>query len=169
MQTILRGLIFLGLAVWIGGMLFFGAVVAPVAFGSLMPMVPDPALGLHLAGTVVRVSLLRLHDMGLVCGIILLVLTIVERAAKMTYRSIAPHLVLLALMLGLTAYSQYSVIPRMESLRIRAGAAMDNPEASDPAKVDFNRLHNLSTRLEGVVLLCGLGLIFLYARPEPAA
>ena len=66
MRTLLRSLILLALVVWVGGMLFFGAVLAPVVFGSVMPMVPDPALGLHVAGTMVRISLLRLHDIGLV-------------------------------------------------------------------------------------------------------
>jgi hypothetical protein len=166
MRTLVRSLILLCLVVWVGGLLFFGAVVAPVAFGSIMPMFPDAATGLHIAGTMVRESLLRLHDIGLICGVILLLLAIIERTSRMTLRSIAPQLVLLAAMMGLTAYSQFSVIPRMDSLRIQAGAALDNPAASDPAKVDFNRLHGLSTRLEGIVLLCGLGLIVLYARPE---
>ncbi len=169
MRTLVRSLILLGLAVWVGGILFFGAVVAPVAFGSVMPMLSDPVHGLKIAGTMVRVSILRLHDIGLVCGVILLLLCIIERTARLTWRSIAPQLVLLAAMLALTAYSQFSVIPRMDSLRIQAGAAMDNPSATVPAKVDFNRLHKLSTRLEGIVLLCGLGLIVLYARPEPAS
>lgn len=166
MRTLLRSLILLCLAVWVGGLLFFGAVVAPVAFRTIIPMFPDAAAGLHVAGTMVRESLLRLHTIGLVCGVILLLLAIIERTARLTRRSIAPQLVLLVAMLGLTAYSQFSVIPRMDSLRIQAGAAMGNPAASDPAKVDFNRLHGLSTRLEGIVLLCGLGLIVLYARPE---
>ncbi len=166
MRTLVRSLILLGLVVWVGGLLFFGAVVAPVAFGSVMPMFPDPATGLHVAGTMVRESLMRLHDIGLVCGVILLLLVVIERTARTTRRSIAPQLVLLAAMLGLTAYSQFSVIPRMDSLRIQAGAAMDNPSARDPAKVDFKRLHGLSTRLDGIVFLCGLGLIVLYARPE---
>ena len=166
MRTLVRSLILLGITVWVGGLLFFGAVVAPVAFGSLVPMVSDPAQGLHIAGTMVRDSLLRLHGIGLVCGLILLLLCIVERAARMTRRAIGPQLLLLAVMLGLTAYSQFSVIPRMDSLRIQAGDAIDNPASTDPAKVDFNRQHHLSTRLEEVVLLCGLGLIALYARPE---
>lgn len=169
MRTLIRSLILLGLVFWVGGLLFFISVVAPVAFGSVMPMFSDPALGLQVAGTMVRISILRLHDIGLVSGIILLLLCIVERAAHMTRRSIAPQLLLLAAMLGLTAYSQFSVIPRMEQLRIQAGAAMDTPAATNPAKADFNRLHNLSTRLEGLVLLGGLGLIVLYARPEPTA
>jgi len=59
------------------------------------------------------------------------------------------------------------VIPRMETLRIQAGAAMADQRSTNPARLDFNRLHKLSTSLEGIVLLCGLGLIVLYARPEP--
>lgn len=167
MRTVVRSLISLGLAVWVGGLLYFGAVVAPVAFGTLLPMFSDSAFGVHVAGTMVRNSLLRLHDIGLFAGLVLLLLTIVERAARMTRRSIAPQLALLAVMLGLTAYSQFSVIPRMETLRIQSGAAIDNPASTDPAREDFNRLHNLSTNLEGIVLVCGLGLIVLYARPEP--
>lgn len=169
MKTFVRSLILLCLVVWVGGLLFFGAVVAPVAFGSLMPMFPDPAFGVHVAGTMVRISLLHLHDIGLVSGLILLVLCIVERVANITRRSIVPQLVLLAVMLGLTAYSQFSIIPHMETLRIQSGAAIDNPASTDPARVDFNRLHNLSTSLEEVVLLCGLGLVVLYARPELAS
>lgn len=169
MRTLVRSLILLGLTVWVGGLLYFGAVVAPVAFGTVMPMLSDPAVGLHIAGTMVRASLLRLHDIGLICGVILLLLAIVEKTARLTRRSIGPQLVLLAMMLVLTAYSQFSVIPRMETLRVEAGAAMDNPSASNPAKEQFNRLHGLSTNLEGVVLLGGLALIVLYARPEPAA
>lgn len=167
MRTAVRSFILIGLVIWVGGLLFFAGVLAPVAFGSVMPMFPDAATGLHVAGTVVRISLVRLHDIGVVTGAILVLLCIVERMARTTRRSIGPQLVLLAAMLGLTAYSQWSIIPRMDALRVQAGAALDNPAASSPAKVDFNRLHGLSTNLEGVVLLCGLGLIVLYARPEP--
>jgi hypothetical protein len=169
MRTFLRSLILLALVVWVGGLLFFGMVVAPVAFGSLMPMFPDPALGLHVAGTMVRDSLLHLHDIGMTCGIILLFLCVAERVTRATRRSVGPQLLLIAVMLGLTAYSQFSVIPRMESLRIQAGPAIADPASTNPARVDFNRLHNLSTSLEGVVLLCGVGLIVLYARPELAS
>lgn len=167
MRTLLRSLILLALVVWVGGLLFFGTVVAPVAFESLMPMFPDPVTGVHIAGTMVRISLLRLHDIGLVCGIFLLVLCILERVSRATRRSIGPQLVLIAAMMGLTAYSQFSVIPRMDTLRIQSGAAIDNPASTDPARMDFNRLHTLSETLEEIVLVCGLGLIVLYARPEP--
>lgn len=167
MRTLLRSLIVLAIVIWVGGLLFFGVVVAPVAFGTLKPMFPDPAVGLQVAGTMVRDSLTHLHDIGLFCGAALLLLFIVERVTRATRRSIGPSMLLVAVMMGLTAYSQFSVIPRMETLRLKAGPAMADPGSTNPARIDFNRLHNLSTSLEGIVLLCGLGLIVLYARPEP--
>lgn len=167
MRTLLRSLILLALVMWVGGLLFFGAVVAPVAFESLMPMFPDPAVGLQVAGTMVRDSLTHLHDIGLFCGAALLLLFVVERVTRAARRSIGPPILLVAVMMGLTAYSQFSIIPRMEMLRIKAGAAMADSGSTNPARLDFNRLHTLSTSLEGIVLLCGLGLIVLSARPEP--
>jgi hypothetical protein len=169
MKTLLRSLILLALVVWVGGLLFFGTVVAPVAFESLMPMFPDPAVGLQAAGTMVRDSLTHLHDIGLFCGAAFLLLCIIERVTRATRRSIGPPMLLVAVMMGLTAYSQFSVIPRMEMLRIQAGPAMADPSSTNPARLDFNRLHNFSTSLEGIVLLCGIGLIILYARPEPVS
>ena len=166
MKTFLRTLILLAIVVWVGGLLFFGTVVAPVAFESLLPMFPDPAVGLQVAGTMVRDSLTHLHHIGLFCGAALLLLYIVERVTRATRRSIGPPILLTAVMMGLTAYSQFSVIPRMETLRLKAGAAMADPGSTNPARIDFNRLHNLSTSLEGIVLLCGIGLIVLYSRPE---
>ncbi|MES2220611.1 MAG: DUF4149 domain-containing protein [Acidobacteriota bacterium] len=168
MRTFLRTLILLAIVVWVGGLLFFGAVEAPVAFEHLMPMFQDQALGLEAAGTMVRNSLMHLHDIGLFCGAILLLLFMFERVTRATRRSIGPPVLLVAVMMALTAYSQFSVIPRMETLRLKAGPAMADLTSADPARVDFNRLHNLSTSLEGIVLLCGLGLIVLYARPEPS-
>lgn len=169
MRTVVRSLILLGLVIWIGGILFFGAVMAPVAFGSLMPMFSDAAVGIHAAGTMVRDSLLRLHDIGLIAGVVLLLLCIIERVTRMTRRSIGPQLVLLAAMLALTAYSQFSIIPRMDNLIVQAGPAMYVPSATNPAKQSFNKLHSVATNLDGIVLLCGLALIVLYGRPEPTA
>lgn len=168
MRTLVRSLILLGLVVWVGGLLFFGAVLAPVAFGSVMPMFPNPVFGVHVAGTLVRISLLRLHDIGLVAGVVLLLLCIVERVLRLTRHTIVPQLVLLAAMVGLTAYSQFSVIPRMETLRVHSGAGIASLQWNDPARQSFDRLHNMATHLDEVVILCGLGLIVLYARPEPA-
>ncbi len=169
-RTVARSLLLFCLAVWLGGLIFFGAVVAPVAFGTVMPMLPDPAFGVHVAGTMVRHSLLALHWMGLVAGAVMIFLFAVEWTMQWTRRSIAPCLAVLGAMLALTAFSQFSIMPRMEMLRLQAGSAIDNlaPDRADnPARAEFNRLHHLSTQLEGGVLIGGLVLTVLLARPEP--
>ncbi|HUZ05401.1 MAG TPA: hypothetical protein VMU62_08580, partial [Acidobacteriaceae bacterium] len=91
----------------------------------------------------------------------------VERVMQWTRRSVAPHIIVLAAMMVLTAFSQFSVIPRMETLRVQAGTVIDAPNSDNPARVEFNRLHHLSTQLEGGVLIGGLVLLVLLARPEP--
>ena len=166
MRTFLRSLILLALAIWVGGLLFFGAVVAPIAFGTLMPMFQDP-LWNRVAGTMVRSSLLHLHAIGMVCGIALLVLAIAERVTRATRRSIAPQLVLIAAMVG---------SPRIRSTlsfhawrRCVSRRAQLWPTPLPPIRRAWTSIAciNLSTTLEGIVLVCGFGLIVLYARPEP--
>ena len=166
MQTFIRSLILFALVLWIGGVLFFAAVVAPVAFGPVLRSIPDPATGLHIAGTFVRLSLFRLHTIGMACGFLLILLTLFEKATLSTRRSIKPHMILLAAMLLLTAISQFAIIPRMEVLRTKFPAVIDNSASTSPARTQFDRMHRLSTQVESGVLLCGLALIVLYARPE---
>ena len=66
-------------------------------------------------------------------------------------------------MLGLTAYSQYGIIPAMERDRLSAGGAIDAVAPDSPARADFNALHVRSTRVEGAVLLLGLAAVVLVA------
>jgi hypothetical protein len=66
-------------------------------------------------------------------------------------------------MLGLTAYSQFSIIPRMEGYRIAAGGAIDAVSADDPNRVAFNKLHGVSEKVEEGVLVGGIVLVVLLA------
>ena len=67
-------------------------------------------------------------------------------------------------MLGLTAWSQYSIIPHMEQDRIAAGGAIDSVPRTDSRHADFDRLHRESEHLEQAVMLAGLILVILLAR-----
>ena len=152
----LRALMLLCLIVWIGGIIFFAFVLAPIVF-TVLPTN-------ELAGNVVNPSLTRLHWIGVFVAIIFLLCSLLHNRLKHAQLRVfsASH-VLLAIMLALTLISQLSVIPRMQSLRSSMGV-IDSVSPSDARRVEFDQLHVWSTELEGGVLLLGLGVVVLTAR-----
>jgi len=139
------------LAVWVGGLVFFGFVAA-VAFKTL----PDA----HSAGAVVRGSLIQLHHIGMVAGIVYLVFTLALLGTQRDSHPVrAAELVVVMVMLALTGYSEFSVIPRMEKDRMSVGGDITAAPADAPAVEHFNRLHKVSVRVEGAVLIAGLLLL----------
>jgi hypothetical protein len=156
MITALRFLMMLSLAAWLGGIVFFGAVMAPALFSTLPSR--------HLAGSVVTRTLASLHMMGLVCGVLFLGASalhnyLVRGAAQL----ISTAHVLIVLMLLLTVISQFAIAPRMATLRADMGV-IDEVAPDDARRIEFNRLHVWSTRLEMGVLLLGLGTLWFVAR-----
>jgi hypothetical protein len=141
----------LALIVWVGGLIFF-----PVLAGTAFSVLPSP----HLAGLVVRRSLIILHWMGIVSGIVFLVTSTLYARAISVFS--ARHLLVL-LMLALTCISQFGIIPRMDRLREALGdvasAAINNP-----LRMQFDAMHVWSTRVEVVILLIGLVVTYLTAR-----
>ncbi|MHB1702228.1 MAG: DUF4149 domain-containing protein [Acidobacteriaceae bacterium] len=165
MLTTLRFFKLLAIVVWLGGIVFFAFVLAPVAFTRL----PSP----HLAGMVVGGTLSILHTVGLFCGLLFLLATLSTYAlARYRKPRIAAEAALVCAMLALTAYSQFSVIPRMEVDRQRVAASgvdIDSASPSNPSRRDFDHLHGLSEKLEGIVLLAGVAVVWLLARREELA
>ena len=139
----------LALVVWVGGLIFFAFVLAPVAFSRL----PSS----HEAGLVVGAALRDLHAMGLVAGFVYLAAAAGERTARRWW--LGP--VMVAVMMALTAVSHWTILPRMERDRAAAGGDVAAADASNPARVDFDRLHRLSERVEGGVLVLGLATTVL--------
>jgi hypothetical protein len=148
----------LAMVAWVGGLMFFAFVVAPTAFQLLASR--------HDAGLVVGGTLRILHLIGLVGGIVFCLATVwLWLSAEVPARvSFAIQLVLTLVMLLVTAYSQYRILPAMEQDRILAGGNIDAAAPDNAGKIDFDRLHVLSERLEGLVLFCGLGVVYLLSR-----
>jgi hypothetical protein len=147
----------LALIAWIGGIIFFVAVLAPVVFSGVLP-------SRELAGNVVNPSLTRLHWIGMVSGLIFLSSSILYNLAKYTRPKIfAPIHILVLLMLLLTMVSQFGIAPRMHVLRIEMGT-IDNLPQDDARRMEFNRLHQRSTQAEGSVLFLGLAVAVLTGR-----
>jgi uncharacterized membrane protein len=154
-MSFLRFLMLLSLVAWIGGLIFFAFVLAPAAFQVL----PNT----HLAGNVVGRSLGKLHWIAIVSGIVFLMSSLVySRMTAGTMHIFALRHVLIVLMLALTLFSQFWIIPRMDTLRATVGDFAAVP-INDPARVQFDALHVWSTRVEGAVLLLGLVAVYVSA------
>lgn len=143
---------------WVGGLMFFAFVLAPVAFSRLS----SP----HQAGLVVGGTLQILHWIGLIGGALFCIANAILwfRAEVPARVGFAISTVLTCVMLAVTAYSQFHILPAMERDRAAAGGAIETADIFLPARIDFERLHVISERLEGLVLFCGLGVILVLAR-----
>ena len=148
----------LALVVWLGGLIFFSFVVAPTVFH------PGVLPTRDFAGNVVNRSLGILHLTGLACGVVFVIVSMIY--SKLTAGSAQPlaaiHILIYA-MLILTLIAQFGVAPRMAALRADMGAIDDIP-LTDARRVEFNNLHQWSTRLGGSIFFLGLGVLFLTAR-----
>ena len=149
MRTLARFLLIVSLVLWIGGIVFFSFVVAPAAFSQL----PSGQ-----AARIVRISLIGLHYIGIVCGIVFLFATSLVPLERATVLRST-----LGLMLLCTAISQFGVTPQIERIRESVGGSIQALPAKDAGRAAFDRLHQLSVALEGVVLLAGLGAIAILA------
>jgi len=62
--------------------------------------------------------------------------------------------------------SQTRVTPRLAELRTEMGSVDATPK-NNPLRVEFDRLHQTSVRIEVVVLLLGIASLFLTVRGAP--
>jgi hypothetical protein len=161
MKTLLRSLLYLALVVWLGAEVFF-PITAAVTFNTLQP-------DTHRAGAIVGELLRILHGMGLVSGMVALALLALAPAWGIYKpRTVLAPMGLLVWMIGATLYSQFAIIPAMERDRMAAGGAINTFDTTNPLTVDFNKLHNRSVDVEGLVSLLGLATVVLVARAETA-
>jgi hypothetical protein len=108
----------------------------------------------------VGMVLARLHILGWLAGLIYLAAAVAR--AKSAAALARPAALAVILMLLLTLASQW-VSPRMANLRAQMGS-VDRTPADSPLRIEFNRLHKISVRLEGAVLLLGIASLFLTVR-----
>lgn len=155
-MSFVRYLMLLSLVVWIGGLIFFAFVLAPSVFAVLPTR--------QLAGNVVNRSLGILHWMAISCGVVFAITSMID--SRVVDGVVAPfalrNLVIYA-MLILTLIGMFGIASRMMVLRQQMGVIDDLPH-DNPLRVEFNRLHVWSTRIESSVLVLGLALIYLTAR-----
>ena len=153
MSSILRTLEFLALGLWLGSDVFLSFVVAPGAFRLLGSR--------DAAGAIVGFALGRMHLLGVICGVVLLLARV---ARTRTFASfVAPVALCVVLMIALTVASQAGVSPRIAMLRVQMGSIQATAQDS-PLLAEFARLHRISVSLESGVLLAGLTALYFMVR-----
>ena len=135
-----------------GAMAFFSFVVAPSAFAALQQQ--------QLAGALVSRTLGVLETIGIIIGALLIAILIFSRERD---RAFLYELIALALMTVSMLVSHFVVSRRMHELRVSLGE-IAQLAATDPARVEFDRLHQYSVWLMGFDILGAIALIVYLAR-----
>ncbi len=140
------------LGLWLGAMAFFSFVVAPSAFAVLRQQ--------QLAGALVSRTLGALEIIGIIIGALLIAILIFSGRRD---RAFLYELIALALMTVSMLVSHFAVSRRMHELRVSLGE-IAQLAANDPARVEFDRLHQYSVWLMGFDILGAIALIVYLAR-----
>ena len=154
----LRYAALLMIVIWVGGLLALGAIAAPATFDVLASR-QDPD-GRLLAGVVFGEILRRFHVVSYVAGTLLLGTLVLRRILGPRPRRFAWRAGIAALMLAAAAYSGLVVSSRIAALQHEIGATPSSLAERDPRRVEFGRLHALSTAVQLVPLLGGLMLMY---------
>ena len=153
MSTLLRTIEFLCVSLWLGSDVFLSFVVAPGAFGILASR--------DQAGAMVGYSLSRMHLGGIALGLVFLFVRLVRTRSFAGF--VGPAALCVALMIVLTAISQYTVSAKMAALRVQMGS-IQATAGDSPLLAEFSRLHRVSVSLESGVLLAGIAAVYFLVR-----
>ena len=156
MTNILRFVQVFALGTWVGSIIYLSFVVAPGAFGVLQSR--------DQAGLMVGYSLARLHYLGVIAAVLYLLVGLLLAPSLKTF--LQPAMIGVVLMLALTLVSQAWVTPRLVELRTEM-VSVDATPKDNPLRVEFDRLHQTSVRIEVAVLLIGIAALFLTVRATP--
>lgn len=145
------------MAAWLGAALFFGAVVAPAAFGVLRSFgLPNAS---EIAGAIVTRSLGVVNVAGFIVALLLIVTAFVRRGSRISFIIECVALVVIALT---TSIGHWVIAARMRALRTAMVLPIDQIAADDSRRVAFNALHGYSVNALGIAMIAGLvALVFM--------
>ena len=153
----LRYIALLALVIWIGGLAALGAIAAPVAFDvTAARQLPEPRL---IAGALFGEMLRRFTLVSYAAGVVMLLALAIRRILGPRPRHFGIRVGIITVMLAASAYAGVVVASHIETLQREIGAAPSSLPGGDPRRVEFGRLHGLSTALQLLPLLGGLALL----------
>ncbi len=161
-MVVLRYAYVLALVVWLGGGLLLGAIVAPAIFGVLQ--VQAPVEGRALAGAVFGTILARFHWIAYGAGSVLLITLALSAVIGPRPVAFSRRLALIAVMLVASLYAGLRVGPRVDAIRAETRGLPSSLAPNDPRRIEFDRLHRLSTWLLMGTLAGGLVLLYWEAQ-----
>ena len=149
------------LACWFGAALFFGAVVAPAAFGVLRSFGLSNAN--EIAGSIVTRSLSVVNVAGFLIALLLLLSLLLWRnsAGRVSFILECICLVVIALATGV---GHWVIAARMRALRAAMVLPIDQIAADDPRRIAFGALHGYSVNVLGLAMIAALVAMVLMAR-----
>jgi len=166
MTKTLNNLRLLLLAAWIGGAVFFSAVMAPNAFRVLRSF--NFANASEVAGTMVTGALSVVNTSGVVVSVLALVIAFLNRKS-FTTRGLKLQVILLAIVGISTAVGEWVIAARMRSLRAVMRLPIDQMPGDDPGKLTFNTLHGYSVAALSVAIIAALIAFFAVTASAPGA
>jgi len=107
----------------------------------------------------------RMHFIGVVCGIVILLARLLRTRTFASF--VTPAALCVVLMILLTVVSHHAVSPKMAALRVQMGSIQATAE-ENPLLAVFSRLHRISVSLESGVLLAGFAAMYLMVRELPS-
>jgi len=152
-ESVLKFLYLTALIVWLGGVTFFSFIAAPAVFRTLPT---------QEAGRVVGAVFPLYYALGTVAGAVALSVGFLLRLqAQGGKEKWLLAMALLLVMLGANLYAWRVTLPRTQVLR----SEMHSTAADPPSTVvaEFRRLHAHAMLLNLVVLLAGVGVVFMAA------
>ena len=158
----LRYVYVLALVIWLGGMVILGALVAPTTFEVLQSI--EPSTGRALAGELFGTTIARFHYVAYGAGGLLLVTLAAMARLASRPAGFAVRGALVACMLAAALYSGLVVLTRIDAIQRDVGVQVSSLPAGDAVRLEFDRLHLLSTRLMMLSMVGGLALVYWEAR-----
>ncbi|HEX6045474.1 MAG TPA: DUF4149 domain-containing protein [Pyrinomonadaceae bacterium] len=149
------------LAAWLGAALFFGAVVAPAAFGVLRSF--GLANASEIAGSIVTRTLGVVNVAGFAIALVLLVTAFLRRGSQGRIAFIV-ECICLGLIALMTGVGHWVIAARMRALRAAMELPIDQIAADDSRRVAFNALHGYSVNALGIAMIAGLVALVLMGR-----
>jgi hypothetical protein len=163
-MSLLRLACVLTLAGWIGGLAVLGTVVAPTVFKVLEAH--DPIAGRTTAGLVFGAVFERFSHVSWGFGAALLALLGARAALGPRPRRLGIRMWTVTFMLGMSLSISFFLTPRINAIR----DSVDGPVASlpdtDARKIEFGRLHGLSSGLMLVTIVAGIGLLWVEMKDQ---